>query len=68
MSLDVTVVLSGNTYSTYTTANHNYAILGAMDIAGFPHSVPPPASPNVTGVLVYDRTSSFITSSTLLMC
>ncbi|EED22560.1 multicopper oxidase, putative [Talaromyces stipitatus ATCC 10500] len=39
---------------TLPTANQNYAILGAMDIAGFPRSAPPPANPNVTGVLVYD--------------
>jgi iron transport multicopper oxidase len=40
---------------TKPTADRNFAILGAMDLKGFPGSAPPPPHPNVTGALVYNR-------------
>lgn len=45
---------------TKPTADRNFAILGAMDLKGFPGSAPPPPHPNVTGVLVYNRMSRHI--------
>ncbi|KAJ5965246.1 hypothetical protein N7481_011960 [Penicillium waksmanii] len=40
---------------TKPTADRNFAILGAMDLKGFPGSAPPPPHPNVTGALIYNR-------------
>lgn len=50
---------------TKPTTDRNFAILGAMDLTGFPGSAPPPPHPNVTGALVYNSMVQFIISPLL---
>ena len=45
---------------TKPTTDRNFAILGAMDLKGFPGSAPPPPHPNVTGALIYNRMAHHI--------